>query len=317
MSERSVHYAGIDYYDRTRPLVDGTVQPAGLSFRFTPLPATSQFMGFQEAPAADAIEMSMSQYLGVVARGDRSSIAIPVFISRAFRLDGIYIRSGAGIREPKDLIGRRVGISNYQRTAALWQRGILQHEFGVRPQDVQWVQLTPTPPPASTNVTLEIAPPGTTFPDLVASGTIDAFFYGPELPPGATGIERLFPNWIDFEQGYYRRTGLMPIMHLVVLKRAVYERDPGLAMALFDAFSQAKQAGWSRVVQVTTPTVMFPWISHHVHQIAELFGDDHWPYGIAKNRKPIDAACQFHHEQGLSGRLLTPADLFAAATLET
>lgn len=318
MSVPTIHYAGIDYYDRTRPLVDGSVQTQGFTFRFTPLPFSTHFTGFAEAPEADAIEMSVSQYLGAVGRGDTTGIAIPVFPSRAFRLDGIYVRAGGDVREPADLKGRRVGISNYQRTAALWQRGILAHEFGVSPQDIEWVQSTPTLPPAAANVRIEVAPPGKSLATMLLEGEIDAFFFGPEPPevPGGAGrIARLFPDPMAVEQEYFRRTGLFPIMHLVVLKRECYERNPEIVVALFNAFEEAKRVGWERVRRVTTPAVMLPWITQHVREIDELFGDDHWPYGLAKNRKVLDAACQFHYEQGLSPRRLQPEELFARETL--
>jgi 4,5-dihydroxyphthalate decarboxylase len=315
MSDLALRYVGIDYFDRTRPLMDGTVRPKGIALEYVPMEG-ERFGGFDDWPQADAVEMSVSKYLTLLAQGDERGIALPIYVSRAFRLDGIYLRADSAIREPKDLIGRRVGISDYQRTAALWQRGILMHECGVQPRDLIWCQTSAelAHPP---DVSISVVPPGTSLTALLLSGEIDALFHGAQPPPtpgGGGQLRRLFPRWIEVEQDYYRRTGRFPIMHLVVLRRDVYARHPWVAGSLLEAFSQAKAVGWQRVLRANTPAVMLPWLSHHLAEIEDLMGPDHWPYGVAENVPTLDAMCQFHFEQGLSARRLQPTELFAQET---
>jgi 4,5-dihydroxyphthalate decarboxylase len=312
MSELPIRYVGMDYFDRTRPLMDGTVQPASIAFEYQRMEG-ERFGGFDDWPAADAVEMSVSKYLTVLGQGDQRAIALPVFVSRAFRLDGIYVRADSPLREPRDLIGRKVGISDYQRTAALWQRGILMHENGVQARDLEWYQTSPdvARPPG---VSITALARGTSLAEMLMNGEIDALFHGaqpPAVPTGAVGLRRLFPDWIAVEQDYYRRTGHFPIMHLVVLRRDLYTQNPWIAGSLREAFARAKEIGWQRVLHANTPAVMLPWLSHHLAQIEALMGPDHWPYGVAENYQTLDAMCQFHFEQGLSGRRLQPEELFA------
>jgi 4,5-dihydroxyphthalate decarboxylase len=316
MAQPVIRYVGMDYFDRTGPLKDGSVQPEGLTLQCLPM-THGRFGGFDDWPDADAVELSVSKYLSGLAQGDRRAIALPIFPSRAFRLDGIYLRADGDVAAPRDLVGRRVGISDYERTAALWQRGILTHEYGVRPEDLSWLQSSPlgARPP---NVSVSVVGEGQTMGALLAAGEIDAIFHGaepPVLPAGAGGVRRLFPRWIDTERDYYARTGIFPIMHVVALRREVYERDPWIAPRLVAAFERAKAVGWQRVVQANTPAVMLPWLSRDLAEIEDVFGADHWPYGIGPNYPTLDATCQFHFEQGLSSRRLQPEELFAPATL--
>ncbi len=313
MSELAIRYVGMDYFDRTRPLMDGTVRPEGIALEYVPM-AGERFGGFDDWPDADAVEMSVSRYLTVLAQGDERGIALPIFVSRAFRLDGIYLRADSAIRAPRDLVGRKVGISDYQRTAALWQRGILMREYDVQPRDLTWYQTSPNvarPP----GVSITALPPGASLAAMLMSGEIDALFHGaqpPALPPGAVGLRRLFPDWVAVEQDYYRRTGHFPIMHLVVLRRALYVEQPWIARSLLEAFGKAKEIGWQRVLHANTPAVMLPWLSHHLQEIETVMGPNHWPYGLAENYATVDTMCQLHFEQGLSDRRLQPEELFAS-----
>jgi 4,5-dihydroxyphthalate decarboxylase len=305
----------MDYFDRTRPLMDGTVRPEGIDLQYEVMKG-ERFGGFDDWPDADAVEMSTSKYLSLLAHGDERGIAIPVFVSRAFRLDGIYLRPDSPIREPKGLVGKRVGISDYQRTAALWQRGILMHEYGVQPGDLRWLQ-TANDVAHPPGVSIEVVPAGASLTTMLLDGEIDALFHGaqpPAVPDGTAPLQRLFPDWIATEQAYYRRTGHFPIMHLVVLRRALYAKNPWIAASLTAAFDRAKAIGWQRVLHANTPAVMLPWLSHHLQEIESTMGPNHWPYGFAENYPTLDTMCQFHQEQGLSERRLTPEELFAPET---
>jgi 4,5-dihydroxyphthalate decarboxylase len=322
-------YAGLEYFDQVRPLFDGTVRLAGISLRHMPMLPAELFRRVAHYTEFDIAEFSASTYMNLIARGDKRYIAIPVFPSRSFRHRDIFVHRDSGIRAPGDLVGKRVGIPEYQMTAGLWQRAALMHDYGVMPQDLQWFlggitqpgyverNATPNPP----GVSIEIVPDDRSLEAMLADGELDALLSPVRVPPaaqdGSGRVRRLFPDYVAVEQDYYRRTGFFPIMHLVVLRRDVHEQYRWVAGTLLDAFSQAQAVGWRRMLFAGAAGVMLPWLPRDLDEIAEVMGPAHWPYGFQENYATLDAMCQFHLEQGLSSQRLKPEELFAEETHET
>ena len=314
-------------YDRTRALVDGTVRPEGLELDVIHLDPGELFERVARHREFPVAEMSLSTYLNLIARGDEGLVGIPVYPSRSFRHNAIYVHRDAGIVEPGDLRGKRVGTMQYQLTLNLWLRGILEADHGVRPSDLTWVfggQDSPgtrerAPVDLPPDVVVEMAPAGTTLGDLLAEGRIDALF-APHTPDvvaaGHPAITRLFPDHRRVEADWYRRTGLFPIMHLVVLRRDVYEADRWIARSLFKAFCEAKARAMARLRFTGTLATMVPWLVADFEEATALFGDRYWRYGVEANRAELETAVRWAAEQGITRRPLTVEELFAPETLD-
>jgi 4,5-dihydroxyphthalate decarboxylase len=325
MADLALTYAGVDYLDRTRSLVDGTTRPAGISLRFISLPPNEVFRRVAQHTEFDAAEMSISTYMNLVSRDDRRYVGIPVFPSRNFRHGYIFVHRDSGINEPRDLVGRRIGVSEYQQTAGVWVRAALMRDYGVMPRDIKWMEGAEWTPghvernaiPAPPGVSIEAIPREKTLHGMLAGGELDGMM-SPNRPPmlldGSGRVRRLFPNWVEVEQDYYRRTGFFPIMHMVVVQRRIYDQYPWVAMSLFDAFCDAQRSSWGRMVQTGSLAVMLPWLPRELEETEQVMGPNHWPYGLKANRAVLEALCEYHFEQGLSERRLRPEDLFAVET---
>ncbi len=318
MAKLHVTYAG-HLSDRVQDLYFGQVPAEGIELHFIPLSPAEAFRRLAQGEFQVG-EMSFSTYIVQVARGDQPFVAIPVFPSRAFRHSAIYVHRRAGIGAPRDLIGRRVGVPEYQMTAALWVRGALQHQFSIAPADLRWVTGGLQDPGRQPLVALEV--PGVSIvhvndaslDTLLLAGEIDAII-APQMPPsfraGHPDVIRLFPNYPEVEREYFRLTGVFPIMHTVVLQKAFYEQFPWVAVSLFQAFEVAKQRCLDRLRIDEPLPVSLPWIQHEVRAVQALMGEDFWPYGVEENRKAIETACQYAYEQGLCPRLVSIEELFA------
>lgn len=311
-------------YDRTRALADGRVQPDGIDLVYMPLEVEETFFRQARFREFDVCEMSLSSYCVSKFKGD-PFVAIPIFPSRFFRHNCIYINERSGIREPKDLIGKRFACPEYQLTANVWARGILQDEYGVPVDSVTYVTGGEKTPGRPEKLKLDLPPsiriepigPTQTLSQMLAAGEIDAF-HGPRQPStyGAPGVRRLFENYVDVEKAYYQKTQIFPIMHTVVIKREIYERDRWVAQALFKAFSAAQQYAYEDYRQTAALKAMLPWSAAEAEETRKLMGDQWWPYGLAANEKTLETFTRYHHEQGLSPRQLSPRELFAPETLE-
>ncbi|MBV8580629.1 MAG: ABC transporter substrate-binding protein [Candidatus Eremiobacteraeota bacterium] len=312
-------------YDRTRALADGRVQPDGIELIYQSLPVEETFFRQARHREFDVAEMSLSSYCVSKFLPDDPFVAIPVFPSRAFRHSIVYVNERSGIREPKDLIGKRFGTPEYQLTANVWIRGILSDEYGVPVDSVTYVTGGEETPGRPEKLKLELPPSirvtpigaTQTLAAMLASGEIDAF-HGPRKPSthDAPGVRRLFPDYVADEKAYYARTGIFPIMHVVVIRRDVYERDHWVAMALYKAFAEAQRRTYDDFRQTAALKAMLPWAAAEAEATRALMGEDWWPYGLAGNEKTLATFARYSHEQGLSKRVLTPRDLFAPETLE-
>ena len=274
----------------------------------------------------EVAEMSTSTYMNQISRGDERYVAIPVFPSRNFRHGYIYVRGDSDIREPKDLVGSRVGVPEYQMTAAVWQRAALEHDYGVKPQDITWFQGGESEPvyvernaiPNPPGVSIEIIPEGKTLQGMLDAGELDALFT-PNRPTITIGRFRPASTLVR-ELGRSRARTIssarvfFPIMHLIVIRRDIYDANPWLPVSLLDAFAEAKRLGWDRLIRTGSLAIMAPWLPRELEEMTQVLGPDYWPYGFRENHKIVDAMCQYHFEQGLSDTRLTPEDLFVPET---
>ncbi len=327
VADLALTYAGLDYLDRTRALFDGSVRAAGIELSCSAHGPYELFQRVAQTVDFDVAEMSASTYLSLVAAGDERYTAIPVFLSRLFRHGYIFVHGPGDVREPADLAGRRVGVPDYEMTAAVWQRAVLMHDYGVQPEQIQWfqggelipgfvkrVELPPRP-----GLSIEVIPEERTLHEMVATGEIDAVLcpHRPAaLTDGSGRVRRLFPDYVTVEQDYYRRTAIFPIMHLVVVRRDLYEQHPWIVASLTAAFGEAQALGWKRLGELGALAVMLPWLSRDLEELSALMGPEHWPYGFRANEAVLSALCRYSYEQGLCSRELRPQEIFAPETHE-
>jgi 4,5-dihydroxyphthalate decarboxylase len=320
-----LRYAGVAY-DRTAALERGEVAVEGAQLeyvRYADPPVLFREMA-QDAPY-ELSEMSLSTYLMLLDRGDDRLVGLPVFPSRAFRHSQIYVGARAGVTAPQDLAGKVVGVPDYQMTAAVWMRGFLQSDYGVAPGDMRWrvgglkkagwnERLAFTNPPG-----VEIEPVQDKSLEAMLEGDeLDALFttMAPAAFQSGNGVERLFPDYRAVETEYFRRTGLFPIMHLIVVRRDVYEAERSMAMAVADAFDRAKAAAAARLRASGTLAVMHPWMGDELASLNGLFGGDPFGYGYEPNRAALEALIAYSHDQGLIERRIGSEELFAPETLD-
>ncbi len=315
-------------YDRTGALREGRVRPEGITLNCLDLPVEETFFRMLRHREFDAAEMSLSSYVMSLFNADPPFVAIPAFPSRVFRHSSIFVHAGSGIGEARDLIGRRVGNPEYQLTANVWIRGILADHHGVPVDSVVYRTGGQEAPGRIEKASLDlpgrirVVPIGAeqTLSQLLVDGEIDAL-YSPRIPrPFAERdprVRRLFPDVIAAERAYFQTSEIFPIMHVVVVRRDVYEAYPWVAQSLYKAFVAAKGEVFDRLYDSSALRFMLPWLNQHLEQTRELLGDDYWSYGLQANRETLATFLRYHHEQGLSPRLLRPEDLFAPEATES
>jgi 4,5-dihydroxyphthalate decarboxylase len=312
-------------YDRTRSLTDGRVQPEGINLDITVLRPREIFPRMLQDQEFHASEMSLASYVILKARDQCPFVAIPVMLSKIFRHDCIYVRPDAGINEPADLRGKRIGLPQYSSTAGVFIKGLMQHEYGVSPQQMTWFmggQDTPAPAPLvpldlPDDIHLEFIPEDKTLEGMLADGELDALFatYIPNLfLSGSPTIARLFPNFKEVEQDYYRRTGIFPIMHTVVIREDVHREHPWVAASLYEAFSQAKDLAVGGLYDTDALALTLPFLIDHLEESRRIFGSDYWSYGVESNRPALEGLSQYVVDQGLAPRVVSTEELFPAIT---
>ena len=314
-------------YDRTRALFDGRVRIDGADPVYMLLNPEEMFFRAMRSVDFDVAELSFSSYLVKHSAGDCPYIAIPVFLSRAFRHTSIYVRKDR-IRRPEDLKGKRVGLPEYQLTANVWARAILADDYGVRPEDITWVRggiETPGRPekiklklPA--NVHVESAPEGTTISELLDRGDIDGFI-GPR-PPSRQALKNPNIGWLFDDptaaaKDYYKRTGVFPIMHVVGIRRELAQQHAWLPGALLKAFTQSKTAALELLADTSATKVTLPFVEEQLKAARETLGEDYWSYGVGPAKKTLETFVRHHHAQGLSERLVAVDEIFHPSTYET
>lgn len=313
-------------YDHLQDLKNGSVKPEGISLTCINMPPTDVFHRFLTYKEWEVSELSMSKYCSLLADGKADMVGIPVFPTRVFRQSALYVRRGSAIKTPKDMVGKRCGIPEWAQTATTYVRGWLAHNVGVPLNSIDWVQAGINEPGRAEKVELDL-PPGIhirsvtdrSLNDMLLAGEIDCIMCA--SPPRASRgpkpeIVHLLPDTQAAEEAYFRETGIIPIMHLIVLRRDVYERNPWIAMNLLLAFEAAKERSIERLTN-RSPRYAVPWIRLYVERMQNLLFQDgeYWPYGLEPNRVTLEAFLTYCHEQGICRRKLTVEELFAPETL--
>lgn len=320
---------GCGDYDIVRPLKDGAVRAEGLNINFITInrpPEVHWRMGMHQE--FDAAEMSFGSFVAGKARDDYPFIGIPAFVYRKFRHSCAYVNVNAGINKPEDLIGRRVGIPEWQMTATVWLRGFLQDDYGVKTRAIHWLtgglesserkEKVALKLPAE--IKIENIPPGKNLSDMLVAGEIDALLTAQVPAPyvkRAPQIRRLFADTRAVETDHFRRTGIFPIMHVMVLRQELFQRHPWIAQSLYKALLDAKQQCIEAVFRNDAIHSVIPWAANHAEDVRQLMGNDFWPYGVDGNRKTLETFLRYGAEQGLTDRQLKVEELFPPQTLDT
>jgi len=307
-------------YDRTRGIADGRITPEGLIVDYIALPPEETFFRMARFREFDVAELSLSSYVVSRRSAEPTVVAVPVFPSRSFRHSGIYVRPEGSIARPEDLRGGRVGVAEYQLTANVWIRGILDEHHGVPVRDVTYVTGGLEDPRRIEKLKLELpesirvepAPAGTTLSELLARGELDAI-YSPRAPSGAA---RLFEDFPAVERAYFEATRIFPIMHVLAIRSDLYERNRWVARSLFKAFSAARDEAIAALHEVAALKVSLPWTRAHAEEATRLMGDDYWSYGVDPNRHVLEKFLEYARDQGLARDEQTVDSLFAPETLE-
>lgn len=309
-------------YDRMEALAQGHVRPEAIDLRYIAIQSPPEiFARMIKTGSFDVAEMSLAHYMIMRTRGEFPFVAIPVFPSRVFRHGFIFINKNAGIREPKDLQGKRVGVQEYRQTAGVWVRGTLQHEYGVDLRTLKWFEggvNEPRPPDAEMDlrplggISIELIPPDRTLNDMLEAGEIDAYFGARR--PGALdrgrNVTRLFSDYRQREKEYYRRTGFHPIMHTLVIREDLYRREPWVPESLYKACDESKRWMLRQMRFSGAQRFMFPWLHDEIAEMDELMGPIPWPYGVEANRAMLEAFNGYLVEQGFLERTLPIEELF-------
>ena len=312
--------------DRTRPVLDGRVSVPGASFLALPGEPEDIFRRALRDKAFEVTELSMGSHIVTTARGDSPYVGVPVFLSRAFRHSAVYVRTDRGIRGAADLAGRRIGLPEYQQTAALWVRGMLREHYGVDTAGIAWRTGGLEEKGGSERVALTLPPhldvqpigPEQTLNSMLAAGELDAIVA--PRPPScfvarSAPVDRLYPDYRREEEAYHRATGFFPIMHCLAVRKDVAAAHPWLPLELFRAFGRAKEMSLEELSRVNVLRVSLPWIAAEYEAQAAAMGGDPWPYGFRRNREEIAAMIRYAVQDGLAAEAIPPEALFHPSTL--
>ena len=306
-------------YEIVRALSDGTVQADGIELvMLTGMGSRERHWRMARKTEFDVCEINIGGYYMARDRGEPLA-AIPVFLHRRFRHGFVFVNAKSGVREPRDLIGKRIGGTNFQPASNIWMRGILEEYYGVPHRQCTWVVERSedsefTPPK---DLRIEMAPPDKRLDVMLAEGEIPAML-SPDLPPlfreGDKRIVRLFPNYKDIEIEFFRQTGIFPIMHVTVIRQEIVDKYPWVATNLVKAFDEAKALTYRRVANPRV--VPLAWVRTAWEEQLDVLGPDPWEYGLGKaNRKNVQTALRYCHQQGLIGRMIPLDQLFADTDL--
>jgi 4,5-dihydroxyphthalate decarboxylase len=313
-------------YDRTRALFDGRAHIEGCDLVAAAIEPEEAFHRAFSSQEFDISELSLSSHTVLTSRGENQYVGIPAFVSRLFRHSGIYIRTDRAIDRPGALAGKTIGLPEYQITANVWIRGILQDDFGLKPEAVHWRRGGLEEPGRGERAPLKL-PPGIDLKQVPDGKTLSAMLEAGELDAvisarapscferGAPNIARLFPDYRSTEEDYFRRTKIFPTMHIIGIRKSLVERHPWLPVSVFKAFLRAKALTLYELGQIGHLFVTLPWGVLEFEKARKLMGEDYWSYGVETNRHVLETFLRYHHEQGLSPRRLAPEELFAASTL--
>lgn len=318
---QNIHLSvAISDYDHVRDFITGTVKAEGIDITYLNLVHEEIFYRFLKYREWDVSEVSFAKYVSLVSQNDSSMTAIPVFVSRAFRHSSFYVHRDGNVKKPEDINGKKAGIPEWAQTASVYTRGYLSHQVGIPLSKIDWYQAGVNEPGRSEKVALKI-PQGVRYTqvpdrsltemllakdlDVVLSARAPQYFID-----GNPEIVRLFPDFIKTEEAYWKETGIFPIMHVIVVRTAVLEKYPWVAMNLFKAFEAAKRRSIQRALDISAARFPIPWSAEYASRAVKIFGPDYWPYGIESNRVTLEAFLKYAYEQGVCHRHLKPEELF-------
>jgi 4,5-dihydroxyphthalate decarboxylase len=314
-------------YDRTRALFDGRAPIEGCAVTAVALEPEESFHRAFKFQEFDVSEISMSSYLLTTARNEAHYVAIPAFVSRLFRHSSIYIRTDRGIARPQDLKGRTLGLPEYQMTANVWVRGILEDEYSVKPSDIKWRRGGLEEPGREERARIKLpsdvdyqgVPEDRTLSEMLAAGELDGLISA-RAPScflrGAPNVGRLFPDYPKVEEDYFRRTNIFPIMHAVGIRRSLAEKNPWLAVSIYKAFIKAKQLCMHELGQIGHLATSLPWSVAEYDRVRQVMGEDFWSYGAEQNRHVLETLARYSFAQGLSVRQVELKEMFASSTYD-
>jgi 4,5-dihydroxyphthalate decarboxylase len=314
-------------YDRTKAVFDGRAPIEGCEVLPVAIEPEEAFHRAFSSQEFDVSEISISSHTLMTSRGENAYVGIPAFVSRLFRHSGIYIRTDRGIERPQDLQGKTIGLPEYQITANVWIRGILQDDYGVKPETMHWRrggleeagrgERAPLKLPV--NIELKQVPDGKTLSGMLETGELDGVISARApscFERGGPNVARLFPDYRRTEEDYFRRTKIFPPMHIIGIRKTLVERHPWLSVSVLKAFMRAKELTMYELGQIGHLFVSLPWGVSEFESARRLMGQDYWSYGFEPNRHALETFTRYHHEQGLSGRKVAPEELFARSTLD-
>jgi 4,5-dihydroxyphthalate decarboxylase len=315
-------------YDRTQGLFDGRVSLPGRQLELIDAPLEDIFSRAFEQAEFEVSELSFSNYLRLSVAGKCPYMGIPIFPSRSFRHGAFYVRNGAGIKSPKDLVGRRVGVREYSMTAAVAARGALRDQFGVRSEDIIWItgdvdhkeRAEIHLPALYKNIDLQVAPGGQLLETMLLEGEIDALVaYKPfsAFIAADPRVSRLFEDPMAVEETYFKKFGVFPIMHLMGIRRDIADSSPGLARDIFDAFASSQELANNDLNIEQALKISLPWLAREVNRTTEVMGKNYWSVGFKNNRKVVERMIEWSFEDGLIPTKINASDLFVTDLLDT
>ena len=319
--------------DRTEALVNGKVKVEGCETEFEVAAVgdmnTDVFSGSQ---SREVTEIGLHPYMLAYANeGFRDYSLLPVFPIRVFRHKSIFINIDSGIKRPEDLRGKKVATPGFSSTSLTWLRGIMQHEYGVKQEDIEWIvsakdssaeaagKVSKQESMIPKGLSVSTGPEGKDESDLLESGDVDALFHAAEpraYIEGHPKVARLFSDVRKTERDYFKRTGIFPIMHAVAIRNSTVKANPWLPEAVFNAYSEAKKLMYDQLKKMGWANISLPWVSQEIEETRKLMGENFWPYGIEANRKALESLFQYSYEQGFSSRKLTIEELFVTGSLK-
>ncbi|MCW4458943.1 ABC transporter substrate-binding protein [Microbacterium sp. MPKO10] len=331
MTDVSMRLGGADYYEHASAVFDGRVPINGVDVVAHPKPLVSDVFQGMIQGQYDVAELGLTYFLRMWDTEESPFIALPIFPARNFRHSSVFVNADSGIQRPEDLIGKTVGeFALWGSDPGVWVKGILADEYGVTPDQMNWViggtdhpipSFDWLPQPVPEGVSVRHAGDGETLATMLEAGEIDALL-SVDVPQsfltGTGKIRRLFPDYESVERDFYARTGIFPMMHVVAIRKDFHAENPGVARAVYDAFLTAKDQTQQYYLGQAAKQhmgVITPWFSELFAQNRRLMSDDWWPYGVEKNRHAVDTFLRYHHEQGLSRTLLTSQDIFVPELL--
>ncbi|KAJ7599555.1 4,5-dihydroxyphthalate decarboxylase [Mycena floridula] len=318
-------------YDRMKALEDGRVKVEGVDLNFLNFRVEETFFRQLRFKEFDVSEMSLSSYVLTLNSENPPFIALPVFPSRFFRHQSMYVNKKAGITHPSQLAGKRIGTPEFQMTAPVWERGILQDEYQL-PYDAP-IYLTGNIEPSTEerhekvplkladSVKIQAIPRGKCLAQMLADGEIDAIqsATAPSTFGKHPGVARLFPNAMEVEKEYYKRTGIFPIMHVIAVKREIVEQNPWVARSLTKAFAESLEYAYDAIHERGALRYILPWMEFHVEETQKAFGQDRWwADGLTpQNEKTLDKFLEYSYTQGLAKKRWKPEEIFAESALHS